>query len=213
MNHLESYFVRALVVFLFVLFFLTGISVISSEAKVVNAEIDHIYDYTYPDKTGSIEYKIERSILDMYSEIPENRLHKLSSQLNHWGKRLNLDPFLAVSVIRKESSVRNVKSEIRHRVGVVSRDVIVEENACGYFQIKPATFESVMGYNTTCRRIIYDVDEQIEAGMKHLAGLVHAHGANGLGSWNAGPGLGKRNWGYILKIVREYKHIRNNFKD
>jgi hypothetical protein len=187
-------------------------------------EVDHVWDITYPHDIPDkmIKEQLGEYIRDVHHDIPLKREHQLEDFIVRYSKKQDIDPFLVGAFGGVEADFVNQRSEIWHKVpvynekGEIVEYELVRELACGYFQVKPSTYQEVMGYPTTCENLIIDVEHSVQAGIRYIAKKVKERGsnagANGIGAYNAGPEDGKWNFGYLWKIIREYKTVRTKYK-
>ena len=182
--------------------------------------VDHVYNVTYPEKIKKpiIHEQLGKYMRDVYPQLPKKREEELEKYITKFSKKRDVDPFLVASFVGIECDFVNQKSEIWHKKpiyndnGKIIEYELVQENSCGYFQMNPDTFERIMGYSTTCEQLKLDVKEAVRAGVKYVANKVLEKGANGIGEYNSGPDDGKWNFGYMYKVIGEYKRVRHEYK-
>jgi soluble lytic murein transglycosylase-like protein len=136
-------------------------------------------------------------IKKVHSDIPMDRAEGISQAVYKYSNQYNVDPDLIISMMWQETHFKNV-------IG----DKNLRRRACGYMQVQVQTAESMLGYETTCRRIIYDWEEGIRAGVKFFAKKKAEFGFFGaIGSYNLGY-ESKVNYDYVKDILDKYQRIK-----
>jgi soluble lytic murein transglycosylase-like protein len=131
-------------------------------------------------------------------DLPEQRHKELAQAVNTYSNTYNVDSALIIAFIDVETDGRNTCG-----------DQNLNEPACGYMQVQPSTFEHVMGYHTTPKRMVYDWKTSLQAGVQYLSDLQKQYGwIEAIGVYNGGPEYGSMNWQYIRKILNDYKELK-----
>lgn len=128
---------------------------------------------------------------------PQSKGEEISSLIQAYGAKYDVDPALISSIIKAESNFNPV--------------AVSSAGAEGLMQLMPGTAKELGVENS------FDVEENIEAGTRYLKGLLDRFGGNlelALAAYNAGPervknagGIPniKETKGYVSRVLRYYK--------
>ncbi|MBU1487066.1 lytic transglycosylase domain-containing protein [bacterium] len=182
-----------------------GVAKEKKEERVVQKEDNRFAQLPpfLPDRTIGQAAKKEETGFDKVPFIgegilgPQSKGEKISSLIQAYGAKYDVDPALISSIIKAESNF--------------DPRAVSSAGAEGLMQLMPGTARELGVENS------FDVEENIEAGTRYFKGLLDRFGGNlelALAAYNAGPqrverasGIPniKETKGYVSKVLKHYR--------
>jgi len=172
----------------------------------------------YATPAHSHQKSVKKMIRYYRGNMNTGTLDRLSSHISEYAHRYDIESYLVVAIMWRESQLQNRQSYIcKHDPDRECRKRTNREKSCGFGQMQPETFELTMGYPPMgdtrlerCMSLVLDWPTAVHAMVKHLRDLRDRYGyLEGIGSYNCNQCRDENKW-YVRKVLN-FMHPISDF--